>query len=153
MVSKLLIGGGAAAALAAMVFLSLPTAEGQTTTRVAVGTDGHHANGVDRPVIRRALADELRALGGFELTSTRRARYVLRASVTELRRVDLGHGLQVDCHVNVLVTDGDGATVRAMLSGRAGVRGTGRRDRVEQAAIQAAIRGALRPLSRSLPRL
>ena len=50
-----------------------------------------------------------------------------------------------------LVTDRRGGSVRMMLQGSAAAQGGGRVGALRDSALQAAVRGALRPLGRSLP--
>ncbi len=58
--------------------------------------------------------------------------------------------MEVDCEVSLILADARGGSVRVMLSGRAGARGGADGDGVERAAVGAAVRGALRPLPRTL---
>jgi len=99
--------------------------------------------------LHRALVEELSALGGVRLSGPVGARYVLRGSVTRLERRQVERDLEVRCEVSLVLSDARG-NVRAMLSGRAGARGGGDAQHVERVAMQAAVRGALRPLPGSL---
>lgn len=80
----------------------------------------------------------------------RRARWVVRGSVVRLERRSVADGLEVRCEVSLIVADARGGSVRAMLAGRAGARGVDDPDRLAQAALDAAVRGALRPLGTQL---
>jgi hypothetical protein len=102
------------------------------------------------PALRRALEGEIDSVGGLRLSSQERARFVVEGSLTRLERRNIEHGMEVDCEVSLLLADARGGTVRLMLSGRAGARGGMDGDAVERAAVEAAVRGALRPLPRTL---
>jgi hypothetical protein len=102
------------------------------------------------PELRRALEGEIVSLGGLRLSTQERARFVVQGSFTRLERRNVGHGLEVDCEVSLLLADARGGAVRLMLSGRAGARGGSDANAVERAAVEGAVRGALRPLPRTL---
>ena len=117
---------------------------------VAVGPTGSAVR--DRAAgrtLRDALSRELLELGGVRVASRDRARWVVHGSVTRLERHDVPGGVEVQCEVSLVLADRSSGNVRAMLNGRAGARG-GNIDRLERAAVQAAVRGALRPLPTSL---
>lgn len=102
-----------------------------------------------------ALGDALsRALSGRDdvrlAVDAARARYVLRGSIVRLTQRDLQDGLEVRCEVSLVVSDARGGAIRALLSGRAGARGTNDVARLSQAALEGAVRGALRPLGERL---
>ena len=117
---------------------------------VAVGPTGSTVR--DRAAGRAlhdALSQELLELGGVRLATNGRARFVVHGSVTRLERHEVPDGIEIHCEVSLLLADRDSGRVRAMLQGRAGARG-GNVARLERAAVQAAVRGALRPLPTSL---
>ena len=148
----LMIATTAAAALCVPITPAAGQSDPASPT-IAVGSIGATVpNATATQSLRDALETQLATLGGVRLTPTRNARYVVRGSVTRLERQDLGHSVQVDCEVSLVVADRRGGSIKMMLSGRAGARGAPTGDTVEQAALQAAVRGALRPLSASLPR-
>ena len=95
---------------------------------------------------------EIGRLPSLRLAETSRARYVLRGSVTRLDRRASGDEVQVRCEVSLIVSEARGGSIRMMLQGRAGARGDDG-DSLERAALEAAVRGALRPLSTSLDAL
>lgn len=99
--------------------------------------------------LRDALSQELDELGGVRLASASAARYVVHGSVTRLERTTVPDGIEVHAEVSLIVSERSRGTVRMMLSGRAGARG-GDPLRLEEVAVQAAVRGALRPLPQSL---
>ncbi len=55
--------------------------------------------------------------------------------------------LEVRCEVSLVVTEARGGSIRAMLRGRGGARGSGDAARLSNDALRAAVRGALRPLA------
>jgi len=99
--------------------------------------------------LRDALSEELDVLGGVRLIRRGSARYVVHGSVTRLERHDVPGGVEVQAEVSLILADASGGAVRAMLQGRAGARG-GNLRRLEEVAVQAAVRGALRPLPDSI---
>jgi hypothetical protein len=105
---------------------------------------------ISSPALRQALSSELVNVGGLRLESQSRARYVVQGSLTRLERRDIDRGMEVDCEVSLILADARGGAVRLMLSGRAGARGGTDGVAVERAAVEAAVRGALRPLPRTL---
>ena len=135
------------------VWLPVAPAFGQSgrSTPIAVGSTG---SAVAPPgmegVLRSALSEEIASLGGVRLEEPAHARFVVQGAVTRLERRDARPGVEVQCEVSLVVSDARGGAVRVMLSGRAGARGTEAGDAVERAALQAAVRGALRPLPRAL---
>ncbi len=117
---------------------------------VAVGETGALTSSpVAAGALREALVRELGRLPSLRVASAREARYVVRGSVTRLDRSPVGSEVQVRCEVSLIVADARGGSIRLMLSGRAGARGS---DAVtlERAALDAAVRGALRPLPSTL---
>jgi hypothetical protein len=144
-------------ATAVLVSVCVPfrSAEGQRALEsIAVGATGTTiaSSNADRD-LRNALTDELSTLGGVRVAPEHEARWVVRGSVTRLDRRVVGHAVEVQCEVSLLVADRRGGSVRMMLNGRAGARGGQSGESLDQIALQAAVRGALRPLPRSLPRL
>ena len=118
---------------------------------VAVGPTGSNAGGREAAgALRDALSEELVALGDVRVEPRRRARFVVHGSVTRLERHRVPDGVEVQCEVSLIVSDASGGNVRAMLSGRAGARGSTSPRHLEEVAVQAAVRGALRPLRTQL---
>lgn len=144
-------GGALALVLSSCVFVSAHAA-GDAPAAVAIGEVAAPVGGPRfaralGAAIERSLADR----GDVRLASDpRRARYVLRGSVVQLERVAVNDGVEVRCAVSLIVADARGGTVRALLSGRAGARGVDDPERLARAALEAAVRGALRPLGTHL---
>jgi hypothetical protein len=125
-------------------------ADGPRTSVVAVGETGAQTSSPgDAGALRDALVREIGRLPSLRLAETNRARYVVRGSVTRLDRQTSGSEVQVRCEVSLIVSEARGGSIRMMLQGRAGARGDDG-DSLERAALEAAVRGALRPLSTSL---
>ena len=93
------------------------------------------------PMLRAAVEEAIasievgRARGGF----------VLDVTVTRMSRVELAVGQRIDCEVSVVVEDARRHAVRGILTGRSHVVGDSV-DQLENAAVRAAARGALRSL-------
>ncbi|UJR81549.1 hypothetical protein [Sandaracinus amylolyticus] len=124
-------------------------AAGDAPPTIAVGETAAREGG---PAIAGALGDalseEIAARRDVRLTEdTRRARWVVRGSVVQLDEHAVADGLEVRCEVSLIVADARGGSVRAMLQGRAGARGVDDPERLARAALQAAVRGALRPIA------
>lgn len=125
-------------------------ADGPRTSVVAVGeTAAQTSSPEDAGALHDALVREIGRLPSLRLAETRHARYVLRGSVTRLDRRPQGRDVEVRCEISLTVADARGGSIRMMLSGRAGARGTDA-ESLERAALEAAVHGALRPLSSSL---
>ena len=125
-------------------------ADGPRTSMVSVGETGAQtASPEDAGALREALVREIGRLPNIQLAATNHARYVVRGAVTRLDRRALGDDVEVRCEVSLVVADARGGSIRMMLSGRAGARGDDG-DALEHAALEAAVRGALRPLPSSL---
>jgi hypothetical protein len=125
-------------------------ADGASTPIVAVGETGAQTNSPDAAsALRASLERELARLPSLRVAATREARYVVRGSVTRLERTPAGRDVQVRCEVSLVVAEARGGSIRFMLSGRAGARGPDAAT-LERAALDAAVRGALRPLSSTL---
>ncbi len=123
---------------------------GSSSPSVAIGEIGSRVGGpASGRALRAALSEEITSLGGIRLSRSEGARYVLRGAITRLERRRVDRGLEVQGEVSLILADASG-NVQAMLSGRAGARGGGDAEHVEQAAMHAAVRGALRPLPRTL---
>lgn len=76
------------------------------------------------------------------------ARFVVTGSVVELsQRVLTGDEREVRCRVSVVVADARGGSVRAMLEGRAAVRGGGTEDAMRRSAVHGAVASALRSIA------
>lgn len=81
--------------------------------------------------------------------SPARARYVVTGSVVELSDRALGGGEhEVRACVSIVVSDARGGAIRAMLEGRAGVRGGSGADAMRRTAIRGAAESALRSIVR-----
>jgi hypothetical protein len=75
------------------------------------------------------------------------ARFVVTGSVVELSERDVAPDeREVRCRVSIVVADARGGSVRAMLEGRAGVRGGGRGDSLRRSALRGAVASALRSI-------
>jgi len=119
-------------------------AQGRATS-IAIGETT--APGPLRSALRDALRDELGGVNGVRVTDARRARYVLRGSVThidERRESD-----RMECEVSLILADRRGGNIRLILEGRAAARlpqGDAAVARLRPEVLRAAVRGALRPL-------
>lgn len=123
---------------------------GPSTSMVAVGETGAQTSSPrDAGALRDALVREIGRLPSLRLAEPNRARYVVRGSITQLDRRARGSEVEVRCEVSLVVSEARGGSIRMMLSGRAGARG-GNGESLEHAALEAAVHGALRPLSSSL---
>lgn len=101
--------------------------------------------------LQAALTRELGVIDGVRLAPTvRRAEWVVRGSVTRLDRETVAGERHVRCEVSLVVAEARGGSVRMMLQGRAGARGPEPTAHLERIALDAAVRGALRPLGRTL---
>ncbi len=142
----------AAAPIAALVMGAvlgtLDAARAQGSTPIAIGETSAPEAEVEG-ALRRALSEELGAVRGVSVTSRRRARWVLRGSITRLDVRRDGERNAIECEVNLVVAER--GNVRLMLQGRAAARGA-HLERLQESAIRAAVRGALRPLSETLRR-
>ncbi len=135
-------GFGAHAGAQATPILSVAVGE---TAATSLG----HSPALAR-ALRSALESELSTLGGVRLASPRHARWVLRGTVTRFDHHRVGRDLEVRCVVSLIVAERRGGAVRMFLSGRAGARGGAAPASLEDAALHAAVRGAIRPLGRQL---
>lgn len=140
-----------ALALSLCVFWAAHAA-GDAPPAIAVGEMAATAGGPRAATaLESAIETELASRHDLRLApDARRARYVVRGSVVQLERRQVSDGLEVRCEVSLIVADARGGSVRAMLSGRAGARGVDDADRLARAALEAAVRGALRPLGTQL---
>ena len=100
--------------------------------------------------LARALRSGLRDVRGVRLTARPHARYLINASVASLTHERDRRAVRVRCEVSVMVSERDSGTVRLLLSGRAEAQDLASADAassaLERRAIEAAVRGALRPL-------
>jgi len=132
------------AALLSGSMIDAASAQGRRTS-IAIGetTAPSALNGA----LRDALRDELGGVSSVRVTSTRRARYVLRGSIThidERRESD-----RMECEVSLILADRRGGNIRLILEGRAAARlpqGEEAITRLRPEVLRAAVRGALRPL-------
>ncbi len=123
--------------------------EGQrrsTVPGVAIGA--LTPRGTTPEALRETLEFELSRLGGVRMTPARQARYLVGGAVTRFERRRVSGRAEVHCEVSLVVAERRGGSIRMMLSGRATAAGAG--GGLEQSALRAAIRGALRPLGGSL---
>lgn len=125
---------------------TLHAARAQGSLPIAIGETSAPEADVEG-ALRRALSEELGAVNGVSLTSSRRARWVLRGSVTRLDVQRDGERNAIECEVSLVVAER--GSVRLMLQGRAAARGA-HVQRLRESAIRAAVRGALRPLGETL---
>jgi len=135
---------GLGAALLSGPMLDAASAQGRSTS-IAIGET--RAPGALGRVLREALRDELDSVAGVRVTNARRARYVLRGSITHIdERRESG---RMECEVSLVLADRRGGNIRLILEGRAAAR-LPRRDeavaRLRPELLRAAVRGALRPL-------
>ncbi|MBK8170330.1 MAG: hypothetical protein IPK60_08270 [Sandaracinaceae bacterium] len=122
--------------------------------RVSVGEIGSPSNRSDAAhALRAALVHEIAAMRNVELSSSGNSRFVVRGSVTRLDNHRVEDGLVVQCEVSLVVAESRNGSVRMMLRGHADARGDNDRIRLEDAALSAAVRGAVRPLAQSLSRI
>ena len=124
-------------------------AAGDAPPSIAVGETAATAGGPEMAgALEDALSTEIASRRDVRLTEdARRARWVVRGSVVQLEEHEVADGLEVRCEVSLIVADARGGSVRAMLQGRAGARGVDDPERLARAALQAAVRGALRPIA------
>jgi hypothetical protein len=77
-----------------------------------------------------------------------RARFIVTGSVVELSHHLVAQGeREVRCRVSIVVADARGGSVRAMLEGRAGVRGGGTEEAMRRSAVRGAVASALRSIA------
>ncbi len=132
------------AALLSGPMIDAASAQGRSTS-IAIGeTSAPGALGAE---LRNALRDELGGVANVRVTNARRARYVLRGSIThidERRESD-----RMECEVSLILADRRGGNIRLILEGRAAARlpqGDDAVARLRPEVLRAAVRGALRPL-------
>ncbi len=117
-------------------------------TPIALGT---FASGreVDSTLLESALRSALRSHPSLALSPDRaRARFLVTGSVVELSERAVGSDEhEVRCRVSIVVADARGGAVRAMLEGRAGVRGGGSDEAMRRSAVRGAAESALRSLA------
>jgi hypothetical protein len=142
------LSGAAALALSCSVLVAAHAA-GDAPPSIAIGeVAGTPSGGArTREVLANVLANQLASRDDVRLANDhRRARYVLRGSLVQLDQREVADGIEVRCEVSLVVSDARGGAIRALLTGRAGARGIDDPNRLAHAAIEAAVRGALRPL-------
>jgi hypothetical protein len=147
-----LLSGVLALCACSTVFVAAHAA-GDAPTSIAVGETGTSGRVEQDAAIAlgTALSRAIASRDDVRLSlDPSRARYVVRGSVTRLEEREVEDGLEVRCEVSLIVAEARGGQVRAMLSGRAGARGIDDGERLAQAALDAAVRGALRPLGSQL---
>jgi hypothetical protein len=116
---------------------------------IAVGDFGARAGGVTASdelelAMRSALSTHPRATLAGDRAD---ARFVVTGSVVELSERELADDeREVRCRVSIVVADARGGSVRAMLEGRAGVRGGGSEESLRRSALRGAVQSALRSI-------
>lgn len=76
------------------------------------------------------------------------ARFIVTGSLVEMSHRVLTQGeSEVRCRVSIVVADARGGSVRAMLEGRAGVRGGGTEAAMRRSAMRGAVASALRSIA------
>jgi hypothetical protein len=116
--------------------------------RIAVGEIAARDGGPRAAqALSRALVEALEAQPSIHVAPPPRADLVVRGSLVRLDRHAVEGGVEVRCEVSLIVAEARGGSIRAMLRGRGGARGGGDPARLSNAALRAAVRGALRPLS------
>lgn len=127
-------------------------AAGDAPPSIAVGETGAQVGGARAAdALESSITRAISSRRDVRLApDQRRARWVVRGSVVQLDRRDVADGIEVRCAVSLIVSDARGGSVRAMLEGRAGARGVDDPERLAQAALDGAVRGALRPLGTQL---
>jgi hypothetical protein len=135
-----------AATLAAVLLgaglIFVPAAEGDSTTRLAIGDLGSPRDGM--PAIDQALTLELQR-SGARVTTSSRAEFILTGAVTRFEVDRSAHRVSLECEVSLVVSDREG-NVRFLLNGRAAGRGAPR-SQLRASVLRAAVRGAIRNLS------
>ncbi|HJL17389.1 MAG TPA: hypothetical protein RMH99_17100 [Sandaracinaceae bacterium LLY-WYZ-13_1] len=131
----------------AVLCVPMATRAQRGPVRVALGELGASEGGPRTArALEAAIERALRDREDVRLVGAGRAQLVLRGSVVRLERRRVGRALEVRCEVSVIVADARGGSIRAMLRGRAGARGSDP-TRLRANALRAAVRGALRPLA------
>lgn len=136
--------------IGALTSLSAVHAQPSTRRQTAVAMGAFKVDTHLGPTLRDAVRAQLVELPDVRHASASKAHYVVNASVIRLTTKHLVEKQQVGCEVSVVVADGEG-TVKLMLSGRSVATGTG--DALKHSAVRAAVRGAMRPLGKSLKSL
>jgi hypothetical protein len=129
---------------------SVSSQRGSPRLSVAIGDTGARVGG--EPVaeaLEEALHAAIAARPDLREEESRRARYVVTGSVTELDAHPTADGHEVRITVSIVVAD-RGGSVRAMLSGRAAASGDLGPPRLTADALRAAVRSAMRPLGETL---
>lgn len=127
-----------------------PRQRGDTRAAIAVGDAGARVGGVDASSeLEQALRTALATHPSVTLSPDRsHARFVVTGSVVELSQHALAEGeREIRCRVSLVVADAHGGAVRAMLEGRAGVRGGGTEDAMRRSAVRGAVQSALRSIA------
>lgn len=117
---------------------------------IAVGDAGARVGGVHASTeLEHALRTALATHPSVTLSADRtHARFVVTGSVVELSAHALAEGeREIRCRVSLVVADAHGGAVRAMLEGRAGVRGGGTEDAMRRSAVRGAVTSALRSIA------
>lgn len=97
-----------------------------------------------------SLRDQLTQHRSLEVVAPDEAEFVLMGALHQLSdRITHGER-EIDCKVSVTVVEARSGAIRLMLSGRAVARGDSRSLALRDAALGAAMHGALAPLERGL---
>lgn len=99
--------------------------------------------------LRTAMEEALASIDVQAPATGERAGFLLDATVTRMSSAELAVGHRVDCEVSIIIEDARRHSVLGVLTGRSHVIGDAGRT-LEQAAIRAAARGALRSLSTAI---
>lgn len=123
-------------------------AQARARTSVVVGEMGARQGG---PGAQEDLSSAMRTVlashPNVTLAEDRRsARFLVSGSVVELDEHEVGDEHEVRCRVSIIVADARGGSVRAMLEGRAGVRGGDDEASLRRTAVRGAVQSALRSL-------
>lgn len=131
-----------AAFLMGTALFFVPEAQGDSTTRLAIGDLGSPQNGM--PAIDQALTLELER-SGAQVTTSSRAEFIVTGAVTRFEVERSPRRLSLECEVSLVVSDRRG-NVRFLLNGRAAGRGAPR-SQLRASVLRAAVRGAIRNLN------
>jgi len=96
--------------------------------------------------LTRALGNQ----GEVVMLPRQRANFVVDASLLRIQRKSVAEGLEVRADITLIVSDARSGAMKAVLSGRGGVRTPSDTGEAAETAVAAAIRSAVRPLGRTL---
>lgn len=147
MALPMMVGLGLLALSSLSAVHAQPRRKAQTAIALGAINQSSPSGQVVGKTLRTALRTQLSELPDVRQTASRSAHFVLNASVTRLTKDRLRAQQRVGCEVSVVIADEEG-TVRLMLSGRSVATGNG--ETLVDSAVRAAVRGAMRPLGKSL---